>query len=275
MTNTTFEFGKNWDAFLKRSLSDERIAEAEKSLREFTGGLDFRGKSFIDVGCGSGLFSFAAHRLGAAPMLSFDVDPHSVKCCEFMRQKAGNPDHWRVTGGSVLDADFVGALGRWDFVYSWGVLHHTGNMWKAIDNASRLVADGGHFYLAIYNKAEAFGIYPDGRFGPSRFWTPEKKLYNILPRPLKAAFDYLVMASAVAAYILTLKNPIRVIRGQRERRGMSWRTDIRDWLGGYPYEYASVSEIFDFMKERGFAMENVKCASGLGNNEFLFRKTGV
>jgi 2-polyprenyl-6-hydroxyphenyl methylase/3-demethylubiquinone-9 3-methyltransferase len=53
---------------------------------------------------------------------------------------------------------------------------------------------------------------------------------------------------------------------------MSWRIDIKDWLGGYPYEYASVDEVFNFVKRLGFSLENLKCNIGLMNNEYLFKK---
>src|SRR5262245_47233957 len=72
-----FEFGKNWTRFLA-VLDDERIDEACKSLRRMLGVDTLARRSFLDIGCGSGLFSLAAMRLGAARVVSFDFDPHSV-----------------------------------------------------------------------------------------------------------------------------------------------------------------------------------------------------
>ena len=272
MDNKPFAFGKNWESFVKSYLNRERTDEAQKSLIEFCDGYTLKGKSFLDVGCGSGMFSLAAYKLGSSKILSFDVDPDSIRCCEYLREKEGNPANWQIMKGSILDEGFISKLEKYDFVYSWGVLHHTGNMWKAIKNATRLIADDGLLYIAIYNKADGFGIYPDGRFGPSKFWVKEKRLYSGLPIIAQILIDYAVMSFLILSYTLTLNNPIKKIRGHKELRGMSWRIDIKDWLGGYPYECASVAEVFNFLKGLGFSLENLKCNNGLMNNEFLFKK---
>jgi len=96
-----FEFGKNWQRFLS-VLNDERIAEAEKSLRAMLETESLSGKSFLDVGSGSGLFSLAAMRLGAARVHSFDYDPQSVACTrELKRRYFPDAHHWTIEEGSV------------------------------------------------------------------------------------------------------------------------------------------------------------------------------
>lgn len=268
-----FAFGKNWQSFVRDYLNQERIDEAKKSMVEFCDANTLiTGKTFIDVGCGSGLFSLVAHKIGASNIVSFDIDPDSIKCCEYLRETEGQSANWQIRQGSILDGDFVSSLGKYDFVYSWGVLHHTGSMWKAIENASKLVGEKGAFCIGIYNRADAWGVYPDGRCGPSHLWVKEKRLYSRMPPPLQSLIDYSVMSALVVLYILTFNNPIRKIRSHRQFRGMSWRIDIKDWLGGYPYEYASVAEVFNFVKDLGFSLENLKCNNGLMNNEYLFKK---
>jgi 2-polyprenyl-6-hydroxyphenyl methylase/3-demethylubiquinone-9 3-methyltransferase len=153
MPDESFAFGKNWRAFVEKHLTAERVEEARQSLLKFAKGYDFSGKTFLDIGCGSGLFSLCAHRLGAQ-VTSFDVDKDSVGCCEYLHELEARPASWRITHGSVLDETFLATLGKFDFVYSWGVLHHTGDLWRAIGNAAGLVKDGGSFYIAIYNKAD-------------------------------------------------------------------------------------------------------------------------
>jgi 2-polyprenyl-6-hydroxyphenyl methylase/3-demethylubiquinone-9 3-methyltransferase len=272
MPDEPFAFGKNWRAFVEKYLNAERVGEAKQSLLKFSKGYDFAGKTFLDIGCGSGLFSLCAHRLGAH-VTSFDVDQDSVGCCEYLHQLDGKPETWKITHGSVLNASFLASLGQFDFVYSWGVLHHTGDMWRAIENAAGRVKDGGTLYIAIYNKADGFAFYDDGRFGPSSLWLLEKKFYAALPTLCQRALDGCVMTAMPMLYCLTLQNPVKKIQSHKALRGMSWAIDIKDWLGGYPYEFASVAEIFNFLEPHGFELKNLISTNGLRNNEFLFVKS--
>jgi 2-polyprenyl-3-methyl-5-hydroxy-6-metoxy-1,4-benzoquinol methylase len=72
-----FEFGGNWTRFL-RLVNDERIAHAQEALSAMLGTKSLQGKSFLDVGSGSGLSSLSAARLGVGRIHSFDFDPQSV-----------------------------------------------------------------------------------------------------------------------------------------------------------------------------------------------------
>jgi 2-polyprenyl-3-methyl-5-hydroxy-6-metoxy-1,4-benzoquinol methylase len=263
-----FEFGKNWARFLT-VLDDERIAQAERSLREMLGVDSLEGQRFLDIGSGSGLFSLAARRLGAR-VHSFDFDPHSVACtAELRRRYFPEDDDWTVEEASVLDADYVRGLGTFDVVYSWGVLHHTGRMWEAIENAQSLAGPGGLVFIAIYN---------DQGSRTAR-WKQIKRAYNRLPRALRLPFTLLVTAPAeaksAARSLLTLR-PGEYVRSWTHydsNRSMSKWRDIVDWVGGYPYEVAKPEEIFEFFRERGYSLLTLKCGNvGLGCNEFVFEK---
>ncbi len=146
-----FEFGRNWQRFLA-TLDQRRIAEAERSLREMLKVDDLAETSFLDVGSGSGLFSLAARRLGAR-VNSFDYDPRSVACTQELKRRYFPDDsQWTVGEGSALDCGYLAALGKFDVVYSWGVLHHTGDLWQALENVVLPVAPGGRLFIAIYNR---------------------------------------------------------------------------------------------------------------------------
>lgn len=260
----TFSFGKNWQDFLHSYLTEERIQEAKSSLTDFLEAKSLVGLTFLDIGCGSGLFSLAAYRLGAEKIKSFDLDPFSVACCEYLRQKEGNPERWSIDSGSILDKTFLSRLDKADIVYSWGVLHHTGRMWEAIKNAIELVRPGGVLFIAIYNKVE-------GPFG-SQSWLKLKRSYNRAPSLLKILMEYGFLSLVITKMLLTLRNPATEIRDYKKKRGMSFRIDIKDSLGGYPYEYASPEEVFIFCKKHGLELENMRTVNGLALNEFLFRK---
>src|SRR2546430_16519241 len=138
-----FAFGRNWQRYLDRHLTPAAVTRAEAQTASFLKMPSLLGKSFLDIGCGSGLFSYAAYRMGAKAIVSFDYDADAVAATKRLHERAGSPAHWRITQGSILDAAFVETLPRADIVYSWGVLHHTGEMWKAMRNAARLVSPGG------------------------------------------------------------------------------------------------------------------------------------
>lgn len=262
----TFEFGHNWQEFLE-SLTDERTETARQSLLDFLQLSSLQGHSFLDIGCGSGLFSYCAHRLGASRVESFDVDSLSVKCCEHMHELEGKPADWRISHGSVLDDDFIKQMGQFDVVYAWGCLHHTGHMWRAIENAANCVAPGGLFYLAIYNKKRS-GLMN------STSWLRIKKLYNRSPRAGKLIMEWLYGGSLLLSKLFSLKNPARYVREYKQKRGMRWSRDLTDWIGGYPYECASVQELFDFIRHQrsDFCLVNLKTAKGLGCHELLFKR---
>src|SRR5215469_755596 len=151
-----FAFGRNWLNYLGHfgglhgdPQDQKRVEAATKALREKLP--DLAGKRFLDVGCGSGLMSVAAQRLGAQ-VHSFDYDPDSAECTKRMRLYVGDTKQpWPIEQGSVLDREYLARLGTFDVVYSWGVLHHTGNLWQACENVATLVSPGGTLFIAIYN----------------------------------------------------------------------------------------------------------------------------
>lgn len=265
-TGQRFAFGDNWNRFLT-VLNEERIVEAERSLTEMLGVGTLAKKSFLDVGAGSDLFSLAAMRLGAMRVHSFDYDPQSVACThELKRRYFPEAAHWTMEQGSALDTDYLQSLGRWDVVYSWGVLHHTGDMWRALANVASLVSEGGVLYISIYNDQGYL----------SRAWKAVKKAYNSSDvgkwTALGVFVPYFALRGA-AADLLRRKNPLGGFRDQEGYRGMSRLYDWIDWLGGYPFEVARPDEVFGLYQNQGFALERLKtCGGKLGCNEFVFRK---
>ena len=262
-----FEFGKNWTSFLK-TLNLARIETAEESLLEMLELPNLKGKSFLDIGCGSGLFSLAAKRLAAASICSFDYDEQAVECAGRLRAEyaPGDPD-WKIERGDALDSEYLSGLGQFDIVYSYGVLHHTGDLWRALSNVCVTVKPGGKLYVAIYN---------DQGFA-SKAWLSIKKFYNRLPEWARPVFTALFVPGAEAPYvvknIMQGKLPWSHWSTYYSRRGMSRMHDITDWVGGLPFEVAGPDKVFNFFRARGYRLDRmITCGGGHDNNQFVFTR---
>lgn len=257
-----YAFGKNWRSFLL-ALNEERIIVAENSLKECLRLKSLQEKSFLDIGSGSGLFSLVARRLGAE-VYSFDYDPESVACTAELKNRYFFRDDqsWIIKEGSVLDDNYMDSLTQFDIVYSWGVLHHTGEMWKALEKVASKVKQDGFLFIAIYNDQ---GI-------KSVIWKNIKKLYcsGALGKGivLVTAIPYLTFWDIVRC-IVKRKN---IFKEYKKNRGMSILHDYYDWLGGYPFEVATVDNIFNFYFNKGFILHYIKTSNNLACNEFVFQK---
>jgi 2-polyprenyl-6-hydroxyphenyl methylase/3-demethylubiquinone-9 3-methyltransferase len=259
-----FKFGENWRQFLEL-LSDERIHEAERSLTTMLGMARLDNRSFLDIGSGSGVFSLAARNLGA-DVTSFDYDSASVACTRSLKERFHPDDgRWRIMEGSVLDSAFMGTLPHFDIVYSWGVLHHTGDLDLALRNAAAKVKPGGLFFVALYRKTWLCPL-----------WRIEKRLYSSSgPR---------VQAAIRSVYWTVLGAAILVVRGTRIRRsgelgprGMDAERDMHDWLGGYPYESITPVDVKRYAAELGFELRRqVIKSEGIhwvpGCDEFILQR---
>ena len=252
-----FKFGENWASFSKQ-LDESKILEAMQSLTSLFGHEALKGKDFLDIGCGSGLFSIAVHRLGAQAVTGIDVDPVSVQVSN-ENARRWLPDAGRVSFQqvSVLDDSNMQLLGKFDVVYSWGVLHHTGNMTRALANAAQAVKPDGLLMVAIYN-----------RHWSSAGWKAIKWSYNRLGPRVQNLFIWLLAPFIfLAKWLVTLKNPLKM------GRGMDFMHNVIDWVGGYPYEYASIDEMTRSFKGLGFETLLVRKAGvPTGCNEYVCRR---
>lgn len=239
---------------------------SRRHMLDFLGLNDLRGKYFLDIGCGSGLHSLAALRSGAAKIVSFDFDPDSVATTRRLHEYAGRPSIWEVLEGSILDERFIQSIPPADIVYSWGVLHHTGHMWQAMDQTVRLMHESSLLYLALYDY--------DIQVRPSaEFWLHVKRRYNRAGwagrRLIEAGY---LAGSGVVGLIKRPRAYIRSLRRRDPVRGMSFYADLVDWLGGWPMEFARRRDVREWSGKRGLEIKAMK--TGEANTEYLFSRCG-
>ena len=260
-----FRFGRNWRRYID-TLTSETIAVAERSLREVCGSDTLAGSTFIDVGCGSGLFSLAARRMGAR-VVSFDYDSDSVACTRQLRARYAPHDTddsgWKVMRGDVLDGPFVASLGQADVVYAFGVLHHTGALWAALDAAISLVsAGGGGGILHV-------ALYKDRGFR-SRFWLKVKRAFNSSRWAAASIAAVYFPWKAAVTCLRSLKRRENMFASYGKNRGMHWFHDQIDWLGGYPFEVSTADDVIRFCRQRGLSVVAFESSGSM--NRYTLRR---
>jgi SAM-dependent methyltransferase len=247
-----FAFGKNWASYANL-VTEAQIQDAVAGLQRLAGG-DLAGKRFLDIGSGSGLHTLAALILGASEVVSIDIDPDAVATTRLMLEAhaAGRP--WKVLERSVFDLDPT-SMGKFDVVYSWGVLHHTGDMYRAIRTAAALVAPEGQFIFALYRRTYMCW-----------FWKIEKRWY--------ASASSRAQGAARSVYIALRRlrkagNFGSYVENYRfVNRGMDFYHDVHDWLGGWPYESISPVQVSRLMQQLG--MQQVRAFMHEGTTTGLF-----
>jgi len=263
-----FAFGRNWSQYA-RHITPIEVGRATDDLKHLVAPSSIKGKTFLDIGCGSGIHSLAALNLGAVHVDAVDIDEGSIATTRSLLQGNATPSSYDISRLDILSPSYSLGGKLYDIVYSWGVLHHTGNLWQAIDNAIRFVAPGGLFVIAIYKKTPLCG-----------FWKAEKAFYSRLNPVL--CFPFTLSYSFLYILGLTLigKNPYRYIKNYRNARGMNFWYDCVDWLGGYPYQSATAHEVREFVERRGLSIISERKTSparvaglfGPGCAEYVFAR---
>lgn len=260
-----FDFGINWKNY-SENINEQSIKIAKTSLETYFKSNQIKDKNFIDIGCGSGLFSIAALRLGFKKVISVDIDPICVSVTENNINKYWKENNWNCYVKSVFELN-KHDIGDFDVVYSWGVLHHTGAMYDAIDNAIKLIKPDGQMLVGLYQKTT---LCP--------FWVIEKKLYSSAPALIQKFIMKIFLGLYAAITYLKGKKQNKVISNYSRNRGMDYYIDLHDWLGGFPYESISPNNFKKYIKKFGFVVkqENLRPdglgLTGSGVNEYLIYK---
>lgn len=252
-----FEFGRNWQSYAK-GVDESHVNIATMALQKLLpDGFHPAGKSFLDIGCGSGLHATSAARLGFSKIVATDYDQNSVATTVSTAKAFGaEVDAFR---DDILNTKLNETF---DVVYSWGVLHHTGNMAGAIRKASELVTPGGELIIAIYVKTPLCGA-----------WRKIKHTYCSSPAAIQKIMAYGFHGLRLARQIPSGE----LFQDYKQLRGMDRFHDSIDWLGGYPYESASALEVEAMVGEGFSLLKSYRTEAGIGVfgtgcGEYVFRR---
>jgi SAM-dependent methyltransferase len=261
--STHFDFGQNWSAFVDQ-LPDVAVDDAVTSFQELIPAEEIAGCHMLDIGCGSGLHSLAALRLGAAEVTAVDIDPVSVATTRRLLSRFAPQAHFTVNALSVFE---TGRMPKFDVVYSWGVLHHTGDMDRAIRMAADRVAPGGLLCIALYRRTLLCSV-----------WRLEKRIYMGSPQWVRRMIEAVYVVAFRFAFTVAGRDFQDYVNAYRKKRGMDWITDVRDWLGGYPYESISEADALRLWAELNFTPIRRNCLTpglgllGTGCDEYVLRR---
>jgi predicted RNA methylase len=258
-----FAFGKNWASYAQ-GVTDADIEQAILNLHRLSGGA-VKGKRFLDIGCGSGLHSLAALRLGASEVLAVDLDPDSVATTRKLLEIHAHGQRWSTLERSVFELP-AACAGAFDVVYSWGVLHHTGDMLRALRVATTMVTPGGEFMFALYHRTRLCW-----------FWKKEKRWYAGASQAAQARARALYLA---VFRLLNRRTFTDYVAKYAANRGMDFYHDVHDWLGGWPYESMLPSDTDQFMRQLGMRhVRSFLVSEGLTNgvlgsgcDEYVYRR---
>jgi SAM-dependent methyltransferase len=257
-----FAFGENWASYAKL-IDEDRVRSAEEAMARLLGD-GVRGRTFLDIGCGSGLHALAAIRLGAKRVFATDLDPNSVATTKRTLTERAPGANWECREVSVFSLD-PATHGQFDVVYSWGVLHHTGAMYEAIAKAAAMVAPGGTLCIALYGKTRW-----------CEMWKVEKRFYAKAPRFVQFLMRKMFNVAKRLSYALAGKSYSELLATYKNNRGMNYEHDVHDWMGGFPYESISPAEAHEFLGRHGFTLVREFVTPygmlGSGCDEFVFRK---
>lgn len=262
-----FAFGKNWENFATK-VTPERLALASSSLSKLIKQNEIRNATVLDVGSGSGIHAASFLNLGASHVTAIDYDQNSVRATQRLLENYDNA-RYKVYQADILELSTMPST-KFDIVYSWGVLHHTGDMVTAIKNTCSFVKPGGILVIALYRKTPLCG-----------FWRMEKRFYSRAPKFLQALILRMyTFVFTVALFARSHQSLASYKKSYKLRRGMDLEIDFHDWLGGFPYESISPSEYVslletDFIPIRTFVQRAGFGILGSGCDEFVHKRVSV
>ena len=224
-------------------------AESEKHWNIFYSEQEVKGKSVLDGGCGTGIFSIIFANNGAGRVLGIDISDGSLETARSLKEKfqLENADFQKQ---DMLNLPFSDE--NFDIVWAWGTVHHTTDPFRAIDELIRVLKTGGSLLLAVYTRTKLTFLH--------------EIIRKILIRTPKKSWTFLskVMAVFLAPIVLFFK------KREKSRKGEKLEELILDWYFVPIRHYYTPDEIKAYLEKKGFTIEKFLPASGRFNSTSNF-----
>ncbi len=225
---------------------------SEKHWKIFYSAEEVQGKSVLDAGCGTGIFSIIFSNNGAGHVTGIDISEGSLKTAKNLKEKF-NLSHTEFLQQDMLVLPFPDEI--FDIVWAWGTVHHTTDPFRAIEELIRVLKPGGSILLAVYKRTRLTFIHEIIRKTLLR--TPQKT-WKMLGK---------ILAFFLSPVVFLFK------KREKSRQGEKLEELIIDWYFVPIRHYYRPEEIEHFLEEKGLSIEEYLPASGRfdSTSNFIFK----
>jgi ubiquinone/menaquinone biosynthesis C-methylase UbiE len=242
--------GKFYDVVWTEYLPE--VEASENHWKIFYSGEEVKGKSVLDAGCGTGIFSIIFATNGAGRVTGIDISEGSLQTARGLKKKF-NLENADFQKQDMLALPFSDE--SFDIVWAWGTVHHTTDPFRAITELLRILKPSGSILLAVYKRTRLTFLHEIIR---KTLLRAPRKTWKGLAR---------VMAFFLSPVIFLFK------KREKSRRGEKLEELIIDWYFVPIRHYYKPEEIRGFLEERGLVIEKYLPASGRfdSTSNFIFK----
>jgi SAM-dependent methyltransferase len=203
----------------------------------------FRGKTVLDVGCGSGRWTYAMASLGAR-VVAVDFSDAAVQITrEVTELMEGGAGQVTVIQASLFHLPFLPE--QFDFVVSWGVLHHTRDTASAFHTIAPLVRPGGQLYVMVYERRNPVKVAGTELVRMAlRRLSPEKRYQACGGLVIKNRLLFQLVRGIVAC--VPVRDLSETLDAQTAQFG------LYDWYSPRYNHLHRIEEVQDWFKEAGY-----------------------
>ena len=231
--------GKFYDVVWTEYIPEYEASEKHWNL--FYSQDEAKGKSVLDAGCGTGIFSIIFANHGAKHVIGIDISEGSLQTARHLKEKFGL-NNAEFQKQDMLALPFPDS--SFDIVWAWGTVHHTTDPFRAIGELIRVLKPSGSILLAVYKRTKLTFLHEIIR----------KTLLRTPKKTWKALAKILVLFLAPVIFFFKKR--------EKSRKGEKLEELIVDWYFVPIRHYYKPEEISTFLAERGMVIEDYLPASG-------------